>query len=61
MAWRVLRARKEGMRADKIVSTDTFLEAHLHEYGFNFTISDSEVFENQLVDSKLIYEPTKIH
>jgi hypothetical protein len=44
----VLRAHNEGADFNQLLSRSTFDEAVIHKGGFNFVISESELFDVQL-------------
>ena len=48
MAGSVLRVRKKGMSVTKTISLGIFPAAHQHVDGFNFTVSASDIFEDQV-------------
>ena len=52
MAGCVLRVKKEGIKPDTLLSIGIFFDAVQFKDGFNFTVSESDEFQEQLKDSE---------
>ena len=59
MAGCVLRVRKDGITPETLLSSGIFPGARQFEDGFNFTVSDSDEFEDQLRDSEAFLSANK--